>query len=92
MNFINAKKIKMSLEQARDLASKTLSERYPEKGPMGLTPDHIKYSPSFQLDKFAFDEAHENLRNFNTFLLKNFKKELREERRIKHNNRMKGIK
>ena len=49
-----------------------------ERGPMNLTPDHIKSTPEWQyaynLERALFD----NMRRWNRLMAKHFKKELRE--------------
>jgi hypothetical protein len=46
------------------------------KGEMGLTPDHIKSSPEFQLVMKEFEIAFAEERKINSYLTKHFKKEL----------------
>lgn len=36
------------------------------RGSMGLTPDHIKFSPEYRATKAACDKAFAALRHFNT--------------------------
>lgn len=45
------------------------------RGPMGLTPDHIKASPEFRAAKLAFDRAFATERAFNSVFVPRFKKE-----------------
>jgi len=90
MNFQEAKEISKKLNDDMNRCSKILNEKYTEKTPMGLTPDHIKSSPEYQADKFNFEIAFANLRSFNKTYVKTFKKELREERRNKYNKRSKS--
>lgn len=51
-----------------------------EKGEMGLTPDNIKALPEWQQAKKEFDKSFAELRKFNSYLVKTFKKELALER------------
>lgn len=52
-------------------------------GPMGLTPDHVRATSEYKSAKAQLDAAFAALRSANTFLFKNFKKELRAERAIR---------
>ena len=49
-------------------------------GPMGLTPDEVKFSPEYRNAKKAVDAAFAALRNFNGKYVKVFKNEIRAER------------
>ena len=53
-----------SLEAAVKAASEAL-KRF-ARGPMGLTPDAVKFSPDYRAAKLAFDTAFSRLRQFNT--------------------------
>ena len=53
-------------------------------GPMGLTPDAVKFSPEFRAADLAFKYAFANLRAFNDRYTKEFKKEVRAARRAKY--------
>ncbi len=67
-----------------------LSKQYGEvlnafpKGPLGLTPDHIKFSPAYRQAKAKFDAAFAQERRINAYLSKHFKKELQQERRNRY--------
>ncbi|HEX7233902.1 MAG TPA: hypothetical protein VF243_01425, partial [Nitrosospira sp.] len=54
-------------------------DKFP-KGPMGLTPDSVKATPEWQTAKKEADQAFAATRAANTFLLKNFPKEVRADR------------
>lgn len=56
---------------------------FPNDGPMGLTPDHVKASPEFKAAKRAFDQAFANFRNFNADFTVLFADQLRAERRAR---------
>ncbi len=45
------------------------------KGPTGLTPDHIKATPQWKADRHAYYVASSNLKQFNTWFIKNYAKE-----------------
>lgn len=55
--------------------SRSLHEKYPDKGPMGLTPDAVKATPEWQGDRAAYDTAARTLGIFNREFVKRFKKE-----------------
>jgi len=85
MNFDIAKEYKKQLEKAEKEASDTLNAIDGiSSGPMGLTPDSIKSNPEYQKAKQAYELAFNTLRNFNGWYCKQFKKEIREERRNKY--------
>jgi len=75
-NFKSAIVNQATLTQALDEASEALS-KYP-KGEMGLTPDHVKATPQWQSDKRAFENAMKTLREFNSVMLRKYKKEYRQ--------------
>ena len=54
-------------------------KRFP-KGEMGLTPDEVKESLEFKTARKAYQNAFNDVRNFNTMFLREFKKELKNER------------
>lgn len=82
--FEQAKQIQDALTLATDNASKALRAIIgDERGPMGLTPDHIKSSPEFQDALLAFNKANARSRAFNGPFVKQFKKELAELRKAK---------
>jgi len=83
--FIIAKQSKKVLETALDVADKALKafDSY-GKSEMGLTPDHVKAMPEWQQAKKDFDLAFAQLRNFNGWYMKAFKKEIAQERKEKY--------
>ena len=40
------------------------------RGPMGLTPDHVKFSPEFRAAKLRYDAAFARLRAVNSVALR----------------------
>jgi GH24 family phage-related lysozyme (muramidase) len=50
-------------------------------GTMGLTPDHVKATASYKKAKAKFDWEFANLRAYNAWYVKEFKKELQQLRR-----------
>ena len=61
---------------------------YP-KGPMGLTPDHIKATPEWQANRQAAKAAFQALRNHNAQMSKYFKKEMKADRDARRASRIK---
>jgi hypothetical protein len=53
-------------------------------GPMGLTPDNVKFSPEYRAAKIAFDCAFRNLQAFNKRYVREYKTELRAQKRAKY--------
>lgn len=85
MTFQEAKSHGLQLEALLDFASKRLKsfDSY-GKTEMGLTPDHVKAMPEWQQAKKEFDLALAQLRNFNGWYVKAFKKEIAAERKEKY--------
>ena len=48
------------------------------RGPMGLTPDHIKATDEWKTAYYGYQETMKKLRKIGTYINKNFKKEQRE--------------
>lgn len=82
MNYTEAKAKGEELERRSKQAGERL-RAIPGvgSGPMGLTPDSVKASPEYQKAKAEADKAFAELRAFNTFFVKQFARECREERR-----------
>ena len=57
--------------------------KYP-KGAMGITSDDVKASKQYRADKLKFDQAFQDLRNFNTRYVKKYAKEIRADRAAKY--------
>ena len=83
--FHVAKQSKAMLEDALDVADKALKafDKY-GKNQMGMTPDHVRAMPEWQQAKKEFDKAFTELRNFNGWYVKTFKKEITAERKEKY--------
>lgn len=71
------------LETQMALAEVTMSV-FP-KGPMGLTPDHVKAMPEFRAAKADFNAAFQALRTLNQTHLKRFAAEERAAREARRN-------
>lgn len=76
MDYEQAKARKAELEQRHSEASAAL----PSYGGK-LTPDAVKATPEWQALKRAYDQAFSELRTFNQWYVKKFKREIRKERR-----------
>ena len=83
--FHAAKQSKTMLENALDAADKALKafDKY-GKNEMGMTPDFVREMPEWQQAKKEFDKAFAELRNFNGWYVKTFKKEIAAERKEKY--------
>ena len=81
MTFTEAKAIMTALYNEADRLSAALNA-FPI-GPMGLTPDAVKFSPEFRSAKTAYDTAAAKSRKFRSAYSKAFAKEIREEHRIR---------
>ncbi|MGG0308406.1 hypothetical protein ABEY43_06670 [Priestia megaterium] len=79
MTYTEAKEIKNQLENKNDLNSNVLNSF--EKNSMGMTPDHIRATPEYQKTKKEYDLSFAELRNFNGWYVKTFKKEIQADRR-----------
>jgi hypothetical protein len=51
---------------------------------MGLVPDRIRETPEYQTVKKAVDKNFAELRNFNGWFVKTFKKEIQADRRNRY--------
>lgn len=82
MNFEKAKEVKAKLEKFVAEDSAAIHEiTKGHKLPNGLTPDHIKFSPEYRNAKSLYHRHFSDLRRFNQWYVKTFKKELAEERK-----------
>ena len=71
-----------SLEKSADKASEKLRALKGDAvGPMGLTPDSIKFSPEYQEALKAYNTLHNGIRKINSMVPKSFFKKRRDERR-----------
>jgi hypothetical protein len=82
MTYEEAKKIKDNIETELDVANTILSS-FP-KGPMNLTSDAVRATPEWQAAKRSSEQTFAKLRSFNSIFVKNFKKEIKAERRLKY--------
>lgn len=77
--YNEAKVIQEALYAENKRLSKTLSG-FP-KSAAGMTPDNIKQSAEFQFAKGLYDDSFTKLRMFNAYMIKNFSREIRDEKR-----------
>jgi hypothetical protein len=84
--YIEIKTMQKEIDDNCTKASKELNDFISQyhSGPMGLTPDFVKAMPEFKELKRNFEVSFEKLRQINQFVSKNFKKELREERKNRY--------
>lgn len=52
-------------------------------GPMGLTPDAVKFAPEYRQARAAYEAARATLNELNRFINRTFAKEIRAERRAR---------
>ncbi|ASA22730.1 hypothetical protein [Paenibacillus donghaensis] len=62
------------------------------KNALGMTPDHVRAMPEWKEAKKAYDESFANLRGFNTWFMKTFKKEYAADRRSKFKSNQDNVK
>lgn len=86
MTFEEAKVKKQFLDERCEYYSDELEKLSSEEGKelMGITPDHVREMSTWKILKFQFDESLKELQNFNKWYVKNFKKEIAEERKNKY--------
>lgn len=89
MNYEEAKAYQQKLEEKNKADGNAIKEfeKTFEKSAMGLTPDHIKALPEWKSLKNAFRQSFDELRNFNGWFVKKFKKEYAAERRNRFTNK-----
>jgi hypothetical protein len=78
MTFAQAKSRADELWERSSVMSKALDafcDQFP-KGPMNLTPDHVRAMPEYVMLKAAADSAFASMRAFNGPYVKKFKKEI----------------
>lgn len=82
MTYQEAKEMKIQLENINQVHSDELKKF--EKNSMGFTPDHIRNTPDFRKAKNDYDRSFIELRNFNGWFMKAFKKEYAADRRNRY--------
>lgn len=88
MTYEEAKTYQQKLEDENKVASIKLRE-FDKLGKtnLGLTPDHVKALPEWQIAKKESKRAFAELRNFNGWFVKVFKREYAAERRKRYKNK-----
>ena len=84
--FQEATDTRDAIESALKAASEALEalkDMHP-RGSMGLTPDSVKALPEYQILLYKTNHHFQQLRRFNTYYVKTFKKELTEARRNRY--------
>ena len=87
MDFEQAKEQKKSLNEKCDFLSAKLNDiakKYPSKHGMGLISEEGRLSTEYREAKEGFNKAFKELQNFNKWYVKNFKKEIQNERRNRY--------
>lgn len=79
MDYAAAKRIRDCWQAEVDTATEALKAH--PRNAMGLTPDEVKFSPAYRRDKRHFDNAFENLREWNGFIARNFAGEAKRDRK-----------
>lgn len=74
MTFAQATALRDTVDEINTRHSEILAQ-FP-KGPMGLTPDVVKESPEWKRAKADFENSFAKLREFNSWYVKTFKKEI----------------
>ena len=82
MTYEEAKVIKNQLEEKNNAYSKILQTF--EKNEIGLTPDHIRELPEWKEANNEFKTSFAQLRKFNSWYVKTFKKEIQADRRNRY--------
>jgi len=80
MNYNEAKIIKQQLEDKNKEDGNKLKKYDEFVNEIGILPDHIRESNEYQNLKRNFDKSFMELREFNGWFVKKFKKEYRAER------------
>jgi hypothetical protein len=81
MTYEEAKAHAKKLEEKNKVDVDKLKAFDKYKDAMGVTPDHIRALPEWKIAKEAFARSFDELRNFNGWFVKTFKKEYAIERR-----------
>lgn len=84
MNYQDAMVYKATLERKHEGAANDLKSLVGnERGAFNLTPDSIKQTPEWKAAYSKERSAFNAMRNFNMYIARTFKKELRAEREAK---------
>ncbi|CAG9229869.1 conserved hypothetical protein [Paraburkholderia tropica] len=85
MDYAAAKVRQDDLYAANSTASKALNTFIDQfgRGPMGLTPDHVKTMPEYRALRASYDRSAVLLRQFNAWFTRQFSKEIRAARKAR---------
>jgi hypothetical protein len=81
MTYEEAKLYRDEMEKRHKIDSDALKVFNKYRIAMGIVPDHIREIPEYQTAKKAVDRNFAELRNFNGWFVKQFKKEIQADRR-----------
>jgi hypothetical protein len=84
MNYQEAKLYRDEMEKRHKIDSDKLKEFDQYRIAMGIVPDHIRETPEYQILKKAVDKNFAELRNFNGWYVKTFKKEIQADRKNRY--------
>ncbi len=90
MTYDEYKATKAALEAACNVAAQPLA-KLSGGGPMGLTPDAVKFSPEFREVDRAYKLAFAELRAFNGKYVRLFEKEARADRAARYASRASAL-
>lgn len=84
MNYEEAKAYRDEMEKRHKIDSDNIKQFDQFKIIMGIVPDHIRETPEYQAAKKAVDKNFTELRNFNGWFVKTFKKEILADRKNRY--------
>jgi hypothetical protein len=84
MNYEEAKAYREEMEARHKIDLNNLKTFNKYRIAMGIVPDHIRETPEYQTAKKAVDKNFAELRNFNQWFVKTFKKEIQADRRNRY--------
>jgi hypothetical protein len=84
MNYQEAKLYRDEMEKRHKIDSDKLKEFDQYRIAMGIVPDHIRETPEYQILKKAVDKNFAELRIFNGWYVKAFKKEIQADRKNRY--------
>jgi hypothetical protein len=84
MNYQEAKLYRDEMEKRHKIDSDNLKTFDKYKISMGIVPDHIRETPEYQIVSKAVDKNFAELRNFNKWYVKTFKKEIQADRKNRY--------
>ena len=88
MNYEEAKTYRNEMEARHKIDTITIKAFDKYRNNIGIVPDHIRETPEYQNASQACDRNFAELRNFNGWFVKTFKKEIRADRRNKYSKKI----